>query len=98
MARRRPGAFLLGAVAAGVVAGRLTRGAVDAARSDDDTSRPTDGRAPVASYGVPVTTGGPDVDLTSAAVTTPVETTAGRDLYAESDDPLYSGTSLGGNR
>ena len=97
MARRRPGAFLLGAVAAGVVAGRLTRGAVDAARSDDDT-RTTDGRAPVASYGVPVTSGGPDVDLTSAAVTTPVGTTTGRDLYAESDDPLYSGTSLGGNR
>ena len=32
-ARRRPGAFLLGAAAAGVVAGRLTRGAVDASRS-----------------------------------------------------------------
>lgn len=92
MARRRPGAFLLGAVAAGVVAGRLTRGAVDAARSDDDTSTATDGRAPVASYGVP-SFDGPDVDLT-----TPVETTNGRDLYAENDDPLYSGTSLGGNR
>jgi hypothetical protein len=33
-ARRRPGAFLVGALAAGVVAGRLTRGAV-AAHSDD---------------------------------------------------------------
>lgn len=98
IARRRPGAFLLGAVAAGVVAGRLTRGAVDAARSDDD-STPTgaEGRAPVASYGVPATAGGADVDLTSPAVTTPVATT-GRDLYAEADDPLYSGTSLGGNR
>jgi hypothetical protein len=31
-ARRRPGAFLLGAAIAGVVVGRLTRGAVDAAR------------------------------------------------------------------
>ena len=30
-ARRRPGAFLLGAAIAGVVVGRLTRGAVDAA-------------------------------------------------------------------
>jgi hypothetical protein len=99
MARRRPGAFLLGAVAAGVVAGRLTRGAVDAARSDDD-STPTavDGRAPVASYGVPGTAGGPDVDLTSPPDATPVATTTGRDLYAEADDPLYSGTSLGGNR
>jgi hypothetical protein len=33
-ARRRPGTFLLGALAAGVVAGRLTRGAV-AAHTDD---------------------------------------------------------------
>jgi hypothetical protein len=33
-ARRRPGAFLLGAAAAGVVVGRLTRGAVDSARTD----------------------------------------------------------------
>jgi hypothetical protein len=31
-ARRRPGAFLLGAAVAGVLAGRLTRGAVDAQR------------------------------------------------------------------
>jgi hypothetical protein len=32
LARRRPGAFLLGAAAAGILAGRLTRGAVDANR------------------------------------------------------------------
>jgi hypothetical protein len=37
LARRRPGAFLLGAAVAGVLAGRLTRGAVDANR---DTSPP----------------------------------------------------------
>jgi uncharacterized membrane protein len=37
MARRRPGAFLIGAATAGVLAGRLTRGAVDANR---DTSPP----------------------------------------------------------
>ena len=36
-ARRRPGAFLLSALAAGVVVGRLTRGAVDEARSDSTT-------------------------------------------------------------
>jgi len=35
MARRRPGAFLLGAAVAGVLAGRLTRGTIDAKR---DTS------------------------------------------------------------
>jgi hypothetical protein len=34
LARRRPGAFLVGALAAGAVAGRLTRGTVDASRSD----------------------------------------------------------------
>lgn len=36
VARRRPGAFLAGAAVAGVVVGRLTRGAM-AARSDDDS-------------------------------------------------------------
>lgn len=35
LARRRPGAFLVGAAIAGVLAGRLTRGAVDAARDTD---------------------------------------------------------------
>lgn len=34
-ARRRPGAFLLGALAAGVVVGRVTRGARDAGSQDD---------------------------------------------------------------
>jgi hypothetical protein len=42
LARRKPGTFLLGALAAGVVAGRLTRGAVDAARSDTGDSPATD--------------------------------------------------------
>jgi len=37
-ARRRPGAFLLSALAAGVVVGRLTRGAVDEHRSDSSSS------------------------------------------------------------
>lgn len=43
-ARRRPGAFLAGALVAGVLAGRLTRGAV-AAHSDDsaDVDRPSPG-------------------------------------------------------
>ncbi len=46
-ARRRPGAFLLGAAVAGVVVGRLTRGAVDAARADS-------GPAPQHALGAPV--------------------------------------------
>jgi hypothetical protein len=35
VARRKPGAFLVGAAVAGVVVGRLTRGAVQSARNDD---------------------------------------------------------------
>jgi polyhydroxyalkanoate synthesis regulator phasin len=101
IARRRPGAFLLGAVAAGVVAGRLTRGAVDMSRSDDGPA-PSGGPPPVAAYRATASgdaaTGGPDVDLTSAPVTTSVESTGGRELYAEAGDPLYSSTSYGGNR
>jgi vacuolar-type H+-ATPase subunit H len=38
LARRRPGTFLIGAAVAGVLAGRLTRGAVSAAKSDDSGS------------------------------------------------------------
>ncbi len=38
MGRERPGAFLLSALAAGVVAGRLTRGAVAAHTDDTDAS------------------------------------------------------------
>lgn len=48
-ARRRPGAFLIGAALAGVVVGRLTRGAVDSARDDS-------GRTPQHAYGTPRST------------------------------------------
>ena len=43
-ARRRPGAFLLSAAVAGVVVGRLTRGAVDAARSESGNAALPAGR------------------------------------------------------
>jgi hypothetical protein len=43
-ARQRPGMFLLGALTAGVVAGRLTRGVV-ASHSSDDASAPGDSGA-----------------------------------------------------
>lgn len=44
-ARRRPGAFLLGAFAAGVVAGRVARGAKDASSDEPmDTTRTTEMR------------------------------------------------------
>jgi vacuolar-type H+-ATPase subunit H len=58
-ARRRPGAFLLGAVAAGVVAGRLTRGTKDASsggsspRSVYDDPRGTATGDPIQGTGYP---------------------------------------------
>jgi hypothetical protein len=60
-ARRRPGAFLAGAALAGVVVGRLTRGAVDAARSDSGPDVAPQGgyvrygdRGPVLPYDAPL--------------------------------------------
>lgn len=54
-ARRRPGAFLLGALAAGVVAGRLGRGTVaahqDGSSATTSGSRPTPGPGDLGSYG-----------------------------------------------
>jgi hypothetical protein len=58
LARRKPGTFLLGALAAGVVAGRLTRGAVDASRSDQET--PETSAQPVRSVQPVGTPGAPD--------------------------------------
>ena len=57
-ARRRPGAFLLGAVVAGVVAGRLTRGVAAAARSDGQPEPPVyAGRAVTPRQGAPTVAG-----------------------------------------
>ncbi|QWZ07731.1 hypothetical protein KRR39_20425 [Nocardioides panacis] len=47
-ARRKPGTFLLGALAAGVVAGRLTRGAKDARNGSSSSGATYGGTAPVA--------------------------------------------------
>ena len=76
-ARRKPGTFLLGALVAGVAAGRLTRGAVDAARSDDDeplgpptTNRTTPAVTPHAGV---VTATGPDLSTELAPEPTPLE-------------------------
>jgi hypothetical protein len=68
LARRKPGTFLLGAVAAGVVAGRLTRGAVAAAKdegSSDVTSAPrtTSGTAQPASTDDATLTGGSEASI-----------------------------------
>jgi hypothetical protein len=52
-ARRRPGAFLVGAALAGVIIGRLTRGVVDATRGPSDVSPGGSGLAPEQAYGPP---------------------------------------------
>jgi len=53
LARRRPGAFLVGAALAGVIIGRLTRGVVDATRGPSDVSPGGSGQAPEQAYGPP---------------------------------------------
>jgi hypothetical protein len=80
-ARRRPGTFLLGALAAGVVAGRLTRGAKDAqdgpSHSSGSAGSPGTAVAPV-----PVTTE-PTLQTTPAyggSVATPAQTFDSPDL------------------
>lgn len=88
LARRKPGTFLLGALAAGVVAGRLTRGAVDASKDD----APSAGTAPAASTG---RTASPAPESTVAvgmddAVALPGDTV--------STPGEYSGTPVGGYR
>jgi hypothetical protein len=52
LARRKPGTFLLGAAAAGIVAGRLTRGAVQAAKDDSSTTS-GNGDAPLPELAAP---------------------------------------------
>jgi hypothetical protein len=65
-ARRRPGAFLFGALAAGVFAGRLTRGAV-AAHTEDSG----DEAGPLPGPGDTTTATGADGDFTSGSTTGP---------------------------
>jgi hypothetical protein len=57
LARRKPGTFLIGAALAGVLAGRVTRGAVSAAKSDDSADTTTTGYQPAVSTGYDATTG-----------------------------------------
>jgi hypothetical protein len=63
-ARRKPGTFLVGAVIAGIVAGRLTRGVVQA--NQDDTGHATDDRSPVTNGASGLRSGAPDRGATWA--------------------------------
>jgi len=82
-ARRRPGAFLLGALAAGVVAGRLTRGVV-AEHTDSGSDAGDSAGYAVPSYGTPgyttpgygtTGTAGTTTGTTPGAYSTPTYTT-----------------------
>jgi hypothetical protein len=67
-ARRRPGTFLLGAAVAGLVAGRLTRGITDAARSGNQDRYRQDGPQPGAAGQIPPAAAmppPPDLDWTT---------------------------------
>jgi len=95
-ARRRPGTFLLGALAAGVVAGRLTRGAV-AAHNDDSRSA---GHAAGHAAGRPSTIGG---EPTAALATSAYEPgtgyahTTGTPGYEQSNGGQAAGYGMGGH-
>lgn len=71
-ARRRPGTFILGAAAAGLVAGRLTRGVKKANDQDTGTSAPaatpTAGTTSTGTFPADTATYATDTSLTSADV------------------------------
>jgi hypothetical protein len=97
-ARRRPGMFLLGSLAAGVVAGRLLRGAKDASDRTDGLSSRATGPAydPVQATATTGTTGTTVGDPTATAViadepTPPTTGTTGTATPAGTTAPL--GTS-----
>jgi hypothetical protein len=84
-ARRKPGTFLLGALAAGVVAGRLTRGARDAKSNDSGTygTTTTSTRAAdVTSPADPLTAGA------AAPSSGPVTSPQSQGLGTSTGDPL----------
>jgi len=105
-ARRKPGTFLLGALAAGVVAGRLTRGAKAARDNDTNIGGRTAGEFsatyPAASTR-PTPTGvsasgfpSADVDApATGAAAYPVET-VGEPDYVVTDDPIITTDRPGG--
>ena len=95
-ARRRPGAFMLGAVVAGVVAGRLTRGGVAASQETSQqtttTTRrptvPTQATYSTSGYGAASTAGTSTSGLRSSEVP-PVVGSAGYESAAS--EPGYEG-------
>ncbi len=74
LARRKPGAFLVGAAVAGVVVGRLTRGAVSARSDDSSAQQSSDMYPPAPGYGGNHV--GAQVDPLSAGISVPGRTAA----------------------
>jgi hypothetical protein len=101
-ARRRPGTFLLGALAAGVVAGRVTRGAKDAkgSRSTVTSTAPATSEFASPPPAAPPTAPGysmpPDAPPVTAGGTAADDPLAGTDTPAE--PPVYpaGGSTPGG--
>ncbi len=102
LARRKPGSFLLGAAVAGVAAGRLTRGAVDAKRNESSTTSSYDGAASQAYAGstpAGTSTGAPWAGTTTPGI--PDEEVIVVDAVVVETDPFGSNpqrTSVGGGR
>lgn len=95
-ARRRPGAFLLGAFAAGVVAGRVARGAKDASSNGQtDTTRTAEMR-PVGDTGVG--TGQPPVGQRPGERTTEGFTPATGPAYPNREPGYVDPQSVGSGR
>jgi hypothetical protein len=90
-ARRKPGTFLLGAAVAGVLAGRLTRSAVDVKRQEGDsgTSGYASGDYSGSTYGgtTPSTAGSEWADATSTADPTPTEAVVVEEVDVVSVEP-----------
>lgn len=104
-ARRKPGMFLIGAATAGILAGRLTRGAVDAKRSESDSATSYDNGSFGQSGAAFASTGGQMSGGTHAG-----DTLAGSSLDRDDDivlveetvvvesDPFGPRTTVGGDR
>lgn len=95
-ARRKPGVFLIGAATAGILAGRLTRGAVDAKRSESDSSTSYDN----GNFGQPgaafANTGGQP--LTGSALDRDEDIVLVEETVVVESDPFGPRTSVGGDR
>jgi hypothetical protein len=90
LARRKPGTFLIGAAVAGVLAGRLTRGAAQAAKEESGSSSPS-GRYDAASTQALATPASGSFAGETYSADTPIGNAAAADVIVVEDAPLTSG-------